>query len=315
MNSKLKGVAITPRAFQRTNYGGFTMMDLLVVIATTGILGVMLLPTLGFSKAKSQAEYCLSNFNQLAKACAMYTSDNQELYPPNPDDGGKTPGYDWCCGDVSGWMPNPSAGGSVDADNADLLRNPATDLLANYLGGNIGVFKCPTDPRMELSGGKLYPVVRSCSCNAGVGTVDASWLHGRAHSGPPTEAVPGPWLTGSHVEAYSKYVTFGKSSSFNNCSPSDIWTYCDEDPRSINDDAMAVSAEIPEAVDYPSTMHMNAGGFSFADGHSELHKWKSNFFTLTAPAGIRAVNTTAEKNDWYWFAWHATRSSTTGSVP
>ena len=101
------------------------MMDLLVVIATTGILVVMLFPTLGFTKAKSQAEYCLSNFNQLAKACAMYTSDNQELYPPNPDDGGNYPGYDWCCGDVAGWMPNPSAGGLVDADNAGYLEEPS----------------------------------------------------------------------------------------------------------------------------------------------------------------------------------------------
>ena len=294
------------------------MMDLLVVIATTGILVVMLFPTLGFTKAKSQAEYCLSNFNQLAKACAMYTSDNQELYPPNPDDGGNYPGYDWCCGDVAGWMPNPSAGGLVDADNADILRNPATDLLANYLGGNIGVFKCPTDPRMELSGGKLYPVVRSCSCNSGVGTVDQAWMYAGTHSGIPNVPVVGPWLTGSHFEAYSRYATFGKSTSFKNISPSDIFTYDDEDPWSINDGCLAVSAEIPEAVDYPSSRHRGACGFAFADGHSEIHKWKSNFFTLNAVAAIRitsAASNTAEYNDWFWFAWHATRSSTTGSVP
>jgi prepilin-type processing-associated H-X9-DG protein len=315
MKLKLKGVAITPRAFQRTNHGGFTMMDLLVVIGTTGIVVVILLPTLGFSKAKSQVEYCLSNFNQLAKACAMYTSDNQELYPPNPDDGNTIPGYAWVEGDEAGWMPNPSAGGAVNADNADLLRNPATDLLANYLGGNIGVFKCPADPRIELSGGKLYPVVRSVSCNQGVGTVDASWLHGGAHSGPPTVPVPGPWLIGIHAEAYSRYATFGKTTSFKNISPSDIWTYVDDDPWTINDDAMAVIAAEPEWIDYPSTMHQNATGFAFADGHSEMHHWQSNVLIHTGVAGTTTAKPGLQYNDWYWWAWHATRSSTTGSVP
>tara|TARA_Y100000815_G_scaffold26795_1_gene22467 strand:- start:318 stop:590 length:273 start_codon:yes stop_codon:yes gene_type:complete len=26
-------------------------------------------------------------------------------------------------------------------------------------------------------------------------------------------------------------------------------------------------------VDYPASYHNNAAGFSFADGHSEIHKW------------------------------------------
>jgi Tfp pilus assembly protein FimT len=44
MNSELNGAAFTARANHRTNHGGFTMMELLVFIATTGILVVMVRP-------------------------------------------------------------------------------------------------------------------------------------------------------------------------------------------------------------------------------------------------------------------------------
>ena len=147
MNSQLNDAALTAPAFQRTNHGGFTMMELLVVIATTGVLAVLVLPTLAFSKAKSQAEYCLSNFNQLAKACAMYASDNQEFYPPNPDQPSSQQGYNWVAGNVSGWS-SLGAGGSAGAGNATYLTNPTNSLLAPYLASNAVPFKCPTDWRL-----------------------------------------------------------------------------------------------------------------------------------------------------------------------
>ena len=52
----------------------------------------------------------------------------------------------------------------------------------------------------------------------------------------------------------------------------------DEHPDSINNGGMAVqcvdrglSAQI---IDYPASFHNGAGGLSFADGHSEIHKWR-----------------------------------------
>jgi prepilin-type processing-associated H-X9-DG protein len=35
----------------------------------------------------------------------------------------------------------------------------------------------------------------------------------------------------------------------------------------------ATSAQI---IDYPASYHNGACGFAFADGHSEIHKWKGN---------------------------------------
>ena len=322
-HSKLDGA---PRAF-RSRRHGFTLIELLVVIAIIAILAALLLPALAKAKIKAQTVTCMNNFSQMMKACYIYTSDFNELFPPNPDAADPAhPGYNWVQGNVSGWMPNVAAGGSADAGNPDLLRNPSQSVLIPYLGGNIGVFKCPADPRMAPYSGsnpallnKVLPVVRSASMNQGVGTVDASWLGGGAHSGRPTLRVPGPWLTGNHAETYSQYATFGKTTDFTIVAPADIWVFVDDDPWTINDAAAAVIAASPDTVDYCSPMHNNACGFSFADGHSEIHKWKSGIwqhsgipsrsdFTTRAASGLG-------KADWFWWASHASRSSITHTVP
>lgn len=112
------------------------------------------------------------------------------------------------------------------------------------------------------------------------------------------------------------YATFGSTSDFKNCRPSEIFIYADEDPLSINDAALEVIAASPEAIDFPTVRHGDAACFSFADGHTELHKWQSGFFALGAvPTGVKIAQTTAEKSDWFWLAWHASRSLTTGTVP
>jgi len=302
-------------ASQRIAHGGFTMIDLLVVIATTGLLLVIVLPTLAFSKGRPQVAQCLSNHNQMVRACAMYTSDYRELYPPNPDGGG-TPGYDWIAGNAEGWAAL-SAGGSSEAGDATYLTNSEYCVLAPYLGHSAVPFKCPADWRVCKQAGKIVPVVRSVSANAGVGTVDSGFLSsgGESDSGPPVLPVPGAWLTGNHSESYSVYATFGKTTSFKNCRPSEIWIYADEDPLSINDGCLNVTAKYPQVLDWPSTRHQNAACFAFCDGHSELHKWQSNAFVINAYAAVKTIPPGVGTNDWFWFAWHATRSFTTGTVP
>ena len=61
--------------------------------------------------------------------------------------------------------------------------------------------------------------------------------------------------------------------------PSDVFLSLDEHPDSINDSVfMFDPGSFPDSYywrDLPASYHAGAAGFSFADGHSEIHKWKS----------------------------------------
>jgi prepilin-type processing-associated H-X9-DG protein len=56
--------------------------------------------------------------------------------------------------------------------------------------------------------------------------------------------------------------------------PANTWVTIDENPASIND-GWFVHESKTSFVDYPASYHNGAGGLSFADGHSEVKKWKS----------------------------------------
>lgn len=74
----------------------------------------------------------------------------------------------------------------------------------------------------------------------------------------------------------TKYRLYAKDSDIVN--PANTFVFVDEHSDSINDAAFAVQM-IEEAersgniIDMPASYHNGAAGFSFADGHSEIHRW------------------------------------------
>src|SRR5215471_3408022 len=77
---------------------GFTLTELVVVVVLLGVLAFALFPAHAASRTKTQTVRCLSNLSQIMNALMMYTHDNHDFFPPNPDDGTMLNGYTWCQG-------------------------------------------------------------------------------------------------------------------------------------------------------------------------------------------------------------------------
>ena len=80
---------------------------------------------------------------------------------------------------------------------------------------------------------------------------------------------------------------YKKTSQMIRPSPAGIWVVLDEREDSINDGWFAVSMNGTSAtpggapdpskyiiIDFPASYHHRSAGFAFADGHSEIHKWR-----------------------------------------
>jgi len=304
----------TSRSQRRKKKFGFTILELFVIMALLGVSLSLLVPALSRTKPSSKAFQCLNHLRQLAGAVSLYTQDNHELFPPNPDDGSNIPGYAWCLGNVS-------ISGGADQFDPDLIADPKRMLLASYTGTNVDLFNCPADPRVGLyDGGALYPnsplkgqrvrAARSISMSQAVGTIDPCYAGSGGHCGIPNIPVKGPWLTGSYGANNGTYATFGKSGTFQGTKPEQIILIVDEAIYSINDSSLATCANVanPVFIDFPASRHARGATISFCDGHSELHKWEGSAILAESQSQWSAshfVRSAGDKADFTWLATHS----------
>ncbi|HEV2208232.1 MAG TPA: prepilin-type N-terminal cleavage/methylation domain-containing protein [Verrucomicrobiae bacterium] len=295
---------------RRAARSGFTLIELLVVIAIIAILAAMLLPALARARQKAQGIKCMNNSKQLAISFHMYTLDNTDFYPPNPDDGNTVPGHNWVAGNVS--LPGGSA-----AFNPDILMNPQLCLIASYISANVSIFHCPADDAAGIYQGsqpqligKTVPHARSMSLNQAVGTICSGYVGtcgGHTQSRPmfPSNAC---WTPGTRNCAQQTYAGFGRSTDFRSIGPSMVFLTTDEAKFSINDGGLAASANPADLVfiDFPANYHGGSAGMSFCDGHSELHKWLGSAITK-GPSQQRAANA-SDTIDLTWLAQHTSAS-------
>jgi prepilin-type processing-associated H-X9-DG protein len=85
--------------------------------------------------------------------------------------------------------------------------------------------------------------------------------------------------------------------------PSGTWLMLDEHPDSINDGYFINNPTVTHWQDIPASYHNGACGFSFADGHSEIKKWRSatSVYAVQYVYPNNQTFDTAGKNDFNWY--------------
>ena len=239
---------------------GFTLIELLVVIAIIAILAALLLPALTRAKLKAQGIQCMSNVKQLTLAWLMYPDDNSTMLPPNQNggDGGGVNQPSW----VNGWE-NFIAN---NTDNTNLITL-ANALIGPYCSKQTKIYHCPADIYTCTEWGQEMPRVRSISMNGFI--EGAANRAAKLSKGIPGNASICYYTPPNAWRAYTKLSDIVKPVS------ADLFVFVDEHPDSINDGWLITNPTDPNNwEDLPASYHGKACGFSFADGHAAIHKWR-----------------------------------------
>ena len=149
--------------------------------------------------------------------------------------------------------------------------------LYNYVGKNLSSFRCPADLTTRTIAGNVYPSVRSISMSQ---VFDA-----------------GQWLPAS------KYRTYGKLTEI--VRPANTFVFIDENPASLNDGGFATECDpsAKDIIDIPANYHDKAAGISFADGHTEMHRWTG---PLVSSGSLALAYSAADAADWQYLADNTT---------
>jgi prepilin-type N-terminal cleavage/methylation domain-containing protein len=271
---------------------GFTLIELLVVIVIIAIVAAMLLPALSKAKTKAMGITCMNNTHQLTLAWRLYSEDNNDRLCLSSDDGnGTLPDLAVCAKNPTNnwawtWSKMSNVGGTGAGEYnwktaADIELRP----LWQY-NKSPQIYRCPADKStVQDDQGNTVSRVRSFSMNffmggfAGASAAGGIGVRGWGNSYPIYYRMGDLTALGTSPGASHTYVFVDERSDCINWG--NFMTDMSGYPVTASANPSPGLYEWNE--DLPASYHNLACGFSFADGHSEIHRWRDG--TTTPPLG------------------------------
>jgi prepilin-type N-terminal cleavage/methylation domain-containing protein/prepilin-type processing-associated H-X9-DG protein len=251
---------------------GFTLIELVVVVAIFGILLAVLLPVFSQAREKARQKACLSNERQLGAAFLLYVQDN---------DGGMTPNFINSKPPLF-WPELIFPYVHSDACFTCPDSAPANDTLYQQdAGGNLLGYAWPGG----LPGPSRVSYIYNFNIGGGIwfsaDTVLAAQLH----------AAQAPKTLGQIVRpAATVLLTDGAADPVNDAP--ETWPEAGSEGKDFLDlgDADNVSGGPPRAGAAPNARHSDRSNVLFADGHVEALRLKA-FYVFPGEHGAGETRT------------------------
>jgi prepilin-type N-terminal cleavage/methylation domain-containing protein/prepilin-type processing-associated H-X9-DG protein len=234
----------------RRSPSGFTLVEILIVLAIISILAAMLFPVFVGAKAAAKGADCLSNVQQIGEASMLYVADNDGQYPQTKRSSGDPAIQD-------------ADGGIEDPDYGDVFV-----MLHPYVGNRFIT-------EAQLSSERLY------ACPEDINPFGSDCLATNPDTPSPTSYL----INGYYVWGFAEISVAAPSSTIflaeRRSAPTAIApAYCDAIYRpwfnSSNPDAPEDEMDGANGA-VATKRHNGHATYGFADGHVKSMTWAQTF--------------------------------------